>query len=198
MSDARACGRSAGRLVDGADQIGQPCVPDGPGGGWPATSLVVSRARNAHGQACLFDRDSFIGELGHELEPSFWGTTSSMAATALRKILTSFSSSAIRSLAAARAADSTAADVGALIPRPVRSCERQRCRARLGDAERCCNLPHAPPRLNKIQSLTAERSRIRLGHYAGLLWRYQARSQQPSPENQGKIKTRGGSPPRDR
>jgi hypothetical protein len=59
--------------VDGADQIGEPGVPDRPGRRRPTTGLVVARAGNPQGQTRLLDRDSFSGELGHEHEPPFWG-----------------------------------------------------------------------------------------------------------------------------
>src|SRR5690348_7146606 len=69
---------------------------------------------------------------------------------------------------------------------------------RLGDTERCCDLPYAAPGLDKIQSFTAERSRIRLGHNASLLRRYQARSLSTTEsgkpgEDQGVRQTGGSS-----
>jgi len=104
-------------LVDRADQVRQPGMPDRPRRRRPGGPGVVSRARYPQRVAATPDLHPVTAQLGDQAVALFGGTTASTAAPALRRICTSSSRSRIRCRAAASSALS-AAVVPGFSPRP--------------------------------------------------------------------------------
>jgi hypothetical protein len=71
--DSRRTVGLPGCLVDRADQVSQPGVSDRSRRGCSVAPLVETGTRHPELEAGAFDSDSFIGQLGDELEPVFWG-----------------------------------------------------------------------------------------------------------------------------